>query len=113
MSVLTRVAPDSALRAPQVNARALYHKGSVMDVERVKCTECDAMILPRTAAKYGGMCAPCGAMSESLLEERHEYERDLESGTVFTPSIKERESATTPAEFGAPDSVWELEPEFR
>jgi len=28
-------------------------------VEKVPCTECGAMILPRTAAKNGGLCAPC------------------------------------------------------
>ncbi len=83
-----------------------------MDVERVKCTECDAMILPQTAAKYGGMCAPCGATPKGLREEQREYERDLESGAVFTPSVQERESATIPTEFGEPGSVWHLEPEF-
>ena len=82
-----------------------------MAVERLKCIECDAMILPQTAAKYGGMCAHCADMPESLMEERRQYEKALKSGAVFTPSLEERRSARTPAEFAA-DTVWSLEPEY-
>jgi hypothetical protein len=28
-------------------------------IERVKCTECDNMILPQTAEDNDGLCAPC------------------------------------------------------
>ena len=83
-----------------------------MKVERVKCVECDAMILPQTAAKYRGMCAQCGNIPEWLRNEQQKYERDLKAGTVFMPSEEELGSATTPHEFGMSDTAWNLEPEY-
>lgn len=83
-----------------------------MTIERVKCSECDAMMLPQTAAKYGGMCAHCGDMPEWLREERRQYEKALAAGTVFSPSTEEMSSAKVPSEFATGDTIWNLEPEY-
>jgi len=83
-----------------------------MDAERVKCTECGAMIVPETAAKYGGMCAHCGDMPEWLRQQRRDYERDVAAGALFLPNKAERASARIPRDFGLPDTRWNLEPEY-
>lgn len=38
-------------------------------IEKVKCTNCGAEILPSTAKKYKGLCAPC-ARSPDVARER-------------------------------------------
>jgi len=74
-----------------------------MNDVRVKCSECDAMILLQTAVKYGGLCPRCSDMPESLRKERRDFERDLTTGNLFTPTENELHSARTPSEFGAPE----------
>ncbi len=83
-----------------------------MNVERIACIECGAMILPRTASKYDGMCPHCHDRPQWLRDEQREYERALASGAVFTPSRQERESAKMPAEFLTADTEWMLDPDY-
>jgi hypothetical protein len=70
------------------------------------------MILPQTAAKYDGMCAHCGKTSEKLRIEAREYKRNLETGTFFLPSEEELGSVCIPQEFGASDTLWNLDSDY-
>ena len=83
-----------------------------MTVERVKCVECDHMILPQTAAANGGLCTPCAKTPEWLRGARMEYESKLSSGELFTPSQEQRGTAKRPTEFADPAASWSPEPEF-
>ena len=83
-----------------------------MTVERVKCSECDAMILPRTAAKFDGKCAGCGSIPEYLLQERRQYRAALDDGSVFLPSAADLESSQSPSDLESDETVWGLEPEY-
>ena len=40
-----------------------------MTIERVKCSSCDNMILPRTAERNDGLCAPCAKTSQKDRNE--------------------------------------------
>jgi hypothetical protein len=82
-----------------------------VSVERVKCTECDHLILPETAVANHGLCAPCAKTPESLRRAKREYEDKLSSGSWFTPSREERGTAKRPAEFGDAAATWSPEPE--
>jgi len=83
-----------------------------MATERVKCEECDNMVLPQTAAKYGGLCAPCGKIPAHLREDRRNHEGRLASGAYFAPDEREERSAKKPHDLFNSQTVWELEPEF-
>jgi len=83
-----------------------------MAVGRVKCAECDNMILPQTAEANGGLCAPCAKIPDHLRRARGEHKRKLSSGEWFIPSQEERESAKPPTEVGDPTAVWRPEPEY-
>lgn len=83
-----------------------------MAVERVKCTECDAMILPQTAASNDGLCARCFKTPRWLRDERREYERQLAAGLLFRPSEQALAEARQPSAIVAGVTVWRLEPEF-
>jgi hypothetical protein len=83
-----------------------------MAVERVKCRECDNMVLPQTAAKYGGLCAPCGNTPEHLRKERRDQESRLASGAYFVPDEREERSVKRPDDLFDPRTVWKLEPDF-
>ncbi|MEJ2124976.1 MAG: hypothetical protein P8Y47_09285 [Alphaproteobacteria bacterium] len=85
---------------------------SADDDERVKCIECDAMILPRTANDNDGLCAQCVKIPASLRAEQREFERQVTSGEVFTPSDYELSSATIPLFFLQPTTFWKLGPDF-
>jgi hypothetical protein len=83
-----------------------------MNAERVKCNECDSMILPATAARYGGLCATCGRMSAQSRCERAEYYRRLATGEVYRPRPEELAAARPSRTLAAPDADWTLEPDF-
>lgn len=87
-------------------------EGVCVAVERVKCTECENMILPNTAVANGGLCAPCAKTPEWLRRERRDYEGKPSSGAWFTPSPEERGAAKQPIELGDSTAVWSLEPEY-
>jgi len=78
--------------------------------QRVKCSECDNMILPQTAADNDGLCAPCAKVSPELRTARREYERQLAEGIVFTPSTAELASSSLPSELAT--GHWQLQPEY-
>lgn len=77
---------------------------------RVKCIECDNMILPQTAAANGGLCGQCVKISPELRAEMREHERRVAEGLVFTPSVKERAAASTPDELST--GRWQLQSEY-
>ena len=54
----------------------------------------------------------CARVPDSRRKERREYERALATGVLFSPGDKERASAQIPEEFIAPDTAWELDPEY-
>lgn len=53
-----------------------------MTSDRVKCTKCNAMILPRTAEKYGGLCAPCHNTALLIVPKDFEMSPDLAQSLV-------------------------------
>lgn len=77
---------------------------------RVKCVECDNMILPQTAADNDGLCGRCVKISPEHRAAKREYERQLASRLVFVPSDHERSSASIPGELTA--GQWQLQPEY-
>jgi len=83
-----------------------------MAIERIKCTECDTMLLARTSGANAGLCEKCLAVPEWLRRKRREFQSKLESGSWFIPSDKERGSAKRPAEFDEAATRWSLEPEY-
>jgi hypothetical protein len=83
-----------------------------MTVARIKCTDCDNMILPETAVANGGLCGQCAKTPESIRRARREFDHKLASGLVFSPSQEERTSAKRLAEFGSAAKTWMLEPEY-
>jgi hypothetical protein len=83
-----------------------------MAIERVKCRECDNMVLPQTAAKYGGLCAPCGNTPEHLRKERRDHERRRASGAYFVPDEREKSSAKRPNDLFDPRTLWKLDADF-
>ena len=74
--------------------------------DRVKCIECDRMILPQTAAGNHGLCGRCVQKSP----EHRKFERQVADGSAFTPSDKERASSRVPDEFFS--AQWELQPDY-
>jgi hypothetical protein len=87
-------------------------EGALLTVERIKCTECDNMILPQTAAANGGLCAPCAKIPEYLRRARREHESKLASGAWFIPSAEERGTAKLPCDLVDPAAMWSPEPEY-
>lgn len=78
--------------------------------ERVKCIECENMILPQTAATNGGLCGQCVKISPKLRAEKRECDRRLASGLVFTPSDEELASSSIPSELLT--ARWQHQPEY-
>ena len=78
--------------------------------DRVKCSECDNMILPQTAASNDGLCGQCVKIPPELRAAKREYERQLADGIVFVPSDRERSTASIPAEITA--GQWEPQPDY-
>ncbi|MEQ8787834.1 MAG: hypothetical protein RIC55_16130 [Pirellulaceae bacterium] len=78
--------------------------------DRVKCSGCDNMILPQTAASNDGFCGQCVKVPPEQRAAKREYERQLASGNVFVPSDRERSTASIPDELTA--GQWEPQPEY-
>lgn len=78
--------------------------------DRVKCIECDNMILPQTAADNGGLCGQCVKISPEIRAEKREFEGRLAAGLVFAPSDKERATSAIPNEISR--GRWQLQPEY-
>lgn len=83
-----------------------------MSTERVKCDECGSLILPATAARYGGLCATCGRMTAGSRRELAEHRRRLATGEVYRPSREELAAGRPSRTLAAPDADWKLEPDF-
>lgn len=85
---------------------------SDMNAERVKCNECDSMILPATAARYDGLCATCGRMPADMRRERAEHRRRVSTGEIYRPSPAELTEARPSRTLAAAGADWKLEPDF-
>jgi hypothetical protein len=92
------------LRGPLNHAFGLFRM--CMNEERVKCTECDNMILLRTAAKNEGLCAQCVSVPEGLRERQRVFNASLESGSVFSPSARELASAVSLSDLEPAPGRW-------
>src|SRR5438874_1836901 len=78
--------------------------------DRVKCIECENIILSETAARNGGLCGQCVKISAETRAKNREYECRLASGIVFRPSDEELESTSIPSELLT--ARWQLQPEY-
>jgi hypothetical protein len=83
-----------------------------MSTERIKCIECDAMILRSTAEKNGGMCAQCVKMSEEFRIDLREHRRQLATGEIYTPNKGELASSKLTHELIPANADWKLEPDY-
>lgn len=81
-----------------------------MSTERVKCAECDNMILPATAGANAGLCAQCMKISPRQREESRAFDAALEGGELWQPSEAELLDAQSPPRLA--NESWRLEPEF-
>ncbi len=77
--------------------------------QRVKCTECDNMILPQTAADNQGLCGQCVRISPEMRAESREFERRLSAGLLFKPDQAE---LATASEINLSAKQWSLQPEY-
>lgn len=80
--------------------------------DRVKCIECDNMILPQTAADNDGLCGQCVKILPELRAAQREYDRGLTEGLVFIPTDQERSTASLPDELVDAGDKWTPQPEF-
>ena len=83
-----------------------------MSTERVKCRDCDNMILPQTAVANGGICAQCVQVPSEIRQKSRNYRHDLASGIVFRHTEQELALARQPVEFGRTDTRWQPDPEY-
>jgi hypothetical protein len=83
-----------------------------MDFTLIKCTECDALILPSTASANGGLCAHCAKTPEFLRRARREFDAKVASGLVFRPTLEERGSAKHWSVLFSREESWNLDPEY-
>lgn len=78
--------------------------------ERVKCIECENMILSETALRNAGLCGQCVKISPELRAKSRQYERCLAGKLVFQPSDEELASTSIPSELLT--ARWQLQPEY-
>jgi hypothetical protein len=83
-----------------------------MDEIRVKCQECDNMILARAAEANNGLCGQCVGLSERQRAERRAYIESLQSGQAYSPSAKELASAVSFTAVEPEPGQWALHPEY-
>jgi len=81
-----------------------------MHTERIKCAQCDNMILPATAAANGGLCAQCVRISPEEREEGRAFDFALTRGALWRPSDTELATARTPPSLV--HGTWNLEPDY-
>lgn len=80
-------------------------------IERVKCTQCDNMILPQTAEDNDGLGAPCAKNSPEARAAISKFHKQLVDGSYFRLSESERHSASVPGVF-ATGHNWKLQPDY-
>ena len=80
-------------------------------IERVKCTECDNLILPQTAEDNDGLCAPCAKTSRESRAEISKFQKQLADGSYYRLSEAELHSASVPKIFQNGHD-WKLQPEY-
>jgi hypothetical protein len=77
-----------------------------MTTQRVKCSDCDNMILPDTAMRYDGSCKPCSQLSQEARRELREHDRLLKAGLLFVPSEEELATARRFDELEPLNEMW-------
>jgi hypothetical protein len=80
-------------------------------IARVKCIECDNMILPQTAEDNDGLCAPCAKISPESRAAISKFQKQLEDGSYYRLSEAEVHSASVPKILTNGDH-WKLQPEY-
>src|SRR5262245_26073896 len=83
-----------------------------MDEIRVKCQECDNMILPSAAEANNGLCGQCVGSSERERAERRAHIESLQSGQAYSPSPKELASTVSFAALEQKTGQWALHLEY-
>lgn len=81
-----------------------------MSTKRIKCVECDNLILPATAAANDGLCAQCASISPKERQEGRAFDHALARGALWKPSHKERATARTPPSLA--HGTWNLDPDY-
>ena len=82
-----------------------------MTTQRIKCTECENMILPATAARNNGLCTQCVKIPKKIREEtRNELQR-IEDGNIF-PSTADIQAGLITNKILLSDTRWLLEPDY-
>ena len=81
-----------------------------MNAKRVKCTECDALILLTTAEKNHGLCAQCVKISPDEKARRKAFKQKLNSGELWIPTEEELASARNSLKTKIIE--WNIEPDF-
>jgi hypothetical protein len=62
--------------------RELGNGGLTLPIDRVKCSACDHMILPETAAANAGLCGPCARHLKMLRADRPNVSIHREIGKI-------------------------------
>jgi hypothetical protein len=78
-----------------------------MTTERMKCAECESMILLSTAEANGGLCAQCVKVSPEEREASRAFDASLALGELWRPSEAEISTARTPSSLSGGN--WHLE----
>ncbi|MFO0882909.1 MAG: hypothetical protein U0894_01765 [Pirellulales bacterium] len=78
---------------------------------RVKCTSCENMILPQTAADNGGLCGQCFKISPNERAEKILFASQLADGSFFHLFRTELASSAIPAAL-AEGRDWRLQSEY-
>lgn len=61
-------------------------------IEKIPCTKCEALVLPSTAERTGGLCMPCKSGNRENIERSKEYykkQRELDKTCPFRALWKE------------------------
>ena len=69
-------------------------KSTQKSSDKVKCSNCGAEILPSTAEKYGGWCAPCNR-SPQLARERASRESTMEQSDFTNTAVNNGDIVAT------------------
>ena len=82
-----------------------------MSTDRVKCIECDNMILPSTAEKNDGLCAPCVSTPADLRQKTREFKEKVESGQLQV-SNEQLSNSKNNQDLNLLTQIWSLDSEY-
>jgi hypothetical protein len=79
---------------------------------RIKCSDCDRMILPATASRNGGLCGRCAKLSPSERAAKRAFVEALKAGTLYRPNPGEMATALPLADVEPKGSTWSPHGEY-